>query len=152
MEDRAIVEPEDSGRKQQGRTAQAFTWLFENISEASKNGRALYFLLFGCLGYFTLAVLNTPDRSVVLNDAVKLPLLDIELPLTAFFVTAPIMALILFVFFQLYLNRLHGLVGAVREYAQTPRRRLYPWMLNIAEDPEPGFVGSLQKFVVTFSL
>ena len=37
-------------------------------------------------------------------------------------------------------------------YSLIGKRRLYPWMLNIAEDPEPGIIGKLQIMFVNFSL
>lgn len=139
--------PQGNGRPE------APQWLFDNISEASKNARKMYFVLLGFITYCSLAVLNTSDRELVLNDAVMLPLVSIELPLTAFLIAAPLLSLSVFLFFQLYLARLRGMIDTLRnDHAPVPKRRLYPWILNSAEDPEEGLTGWLQKLVVSVSL
>jgi len=128
-------------------------WLIENIAEASKNARKIYFLYIGFLAYCALTVVSTTDRQIILNDTARLPVLNVEVSLHGFFIFAPLIAIFVFAYLQLYVDRLRGLITDLRtNYAPVEKRRLYPWMLNIAEDAEPGFVGWLQKRAVEFSL
>jgi hypothetical protein len=128
-------------------------WLIENIAEASKNARKIYFLYMGLLAYCALTIVSTSDRQIILNETATLPILKLDVPLNGFFILAPLIAILVFIYFQLYLYRLKGLIDDLRtNYASIEKRRLYPWMINIAEDPEPGAVGALQRIIVSFSL
>lgn len=128
-------------------------WLIENIAEASKNARKIYLLYMGILAYCALTVVSTTDRQIILNETASLPFFKLEVSLNGFFILAPLIAIIVFIYFQLYLHRLKGLINDLRtNYASIEKRRLYPWMVNIAEDPEPGFIGKLQGMIVKFSL
>ncbi len=128
-------------------------WLIENIAEASKNARKIYFLYLGFLAYCALTVISTSDRQIILNETATLPILKIEVSLNGFFLLGPLIAILVFVYFQLYLHRLKCLVDDLRtNYTSIGKGRLYPWMINIAEDPDPGPVGTLQRIIVAFSV
>jgi len=128
-------------------------WLVENIAEASKNARKIYLLYITFLAYCALSVAGTSDRQIILNESIRLPLMNADVSAIGFFLVAPLMAILLFVYLQLYLSRIHGLITDLRtSYAPIEKRRLYPWLLNIAEDPEPGFIGKLQRGIAQCSL
>ncbi|KKL59216.1 hypothetical protein LCGC14_2217560, partial [marine sediment metagenome] len=128
-------------------------WLFNNIAEASKNARSIYLLYLGFVSYCLLTAFGTTDRQIFLNEQVSLPIIKVDVSLYGFFIVAPIIAIFIFLYLQLYLGRLKGLLSDLREnYAPLEKRRLYPWMLNIADDPEPGFMGWLQRSIVILSL
>jgi hypothetical protein len=128
-------------------------WLIENIAEASKNARKIYFVYIGFLVYCAASIIGTSDRQIILNEAVRLPIIRMEVPLNAFFLSAPLIAIFLFVYFQLYLHKIKGLIGDLRaNYAPAEKRRLYPWILNIADDPEPGVIGKVQTAIAKFSI
>ena len=140
---------EDSSKQARG---EAPEWIIENIAEASKNARNIFFIYASFLAYCVLTVVSTTDRRIILNETAKLPIINVEVSLTGFFITAPLVAIIVFVYFQLYINRIRGLVGYLHEnYGSIERRRLYPWLLNIADDPEPGLVGKAQIWIVKIS-
>jgi uncharacterized protein YjbI with pentapeptide repeats/MFS family permease len=129
------------------------TWLIENIAEASKNARKIYFLYIGFLAYFGLTVFGTSDRQIILNETASLPFFGLEVSLNGFFIIAPLIAILVFVYLQLYLYRLKASIDDLRfNYASVEKRRLYPWMINIAEDPDPGFIGKLQVIMVKLSV
>lgn len=129
------------------------SWYIENISEASKNARQLYFMYVGFLAYCVLTVFGTSDRQMIFNDTTRLPIVNLDVSLNGFFILAPLLAISIFVYFQLYLYRIKGLSTDLRKACGTlPKRRLYPWMVNIAEDPDEGLIGKLQILVVKFSL
>ena len=128
-------------------------WLINNIAEASKNAKGIYFLYMGFLAFCSLTVVSTTDRRFILNESTKLPIVGVEVPLLGFFIIAPALVILIFVYFQLYLHRLKGLIEDLRtHYAPIGKRRLYPWMINIAEEPEEGLIGRLQIWIVKFSL
>jgi hypothetical protein len=65
---------------------------------------------------------------------VQLPVLNSTVSVEALFLLAPIFALLVFVYLQLYLQRLKGLIHQLRAvYAQVEPRQLYPWVLTIAD-------------------
>jgi hypothetical protein len=128
-------------------------WLIENIAEASKNARKIYLIYVGFLAYCALTVVSTTDRQIILNDTARLPLLNVEVPLIGFFIIAPLLTIFVFIYFQLYLDRVNRLILDLRtNYLPVEKRRLYPWLLNFAEDPDPGLTGILQNVIVRFSL
>jgi uncharacterized protein YjbI with pentapeptide repeats len=128
-------------------------WLLENITEASKIASKIYLIYVGFLAYSALTVVSTTDRQIILNSTARLPLVNVEVSLNGFFIVAPLIAIFVFFYFQLYLHRIKGLINDLRvNYAPTEKRRLYPWLINIAEDPEPGIIGMLQKVIVRFSV
>ena len=128
-------------------------WLVENIAEVSRNARSIYILYLSFLAYCALTVFSTSDRQVILNEGANLPIIGVDVPFNIFIFAAPALAVFVFCYLQLYLQRLKSLRTDLQEnYALTDSKRLYPWMLNIAEDPEPGSVGKLQRVVVQISL
>jgi uncharacterized protein YjbI with pentapeptide repeats len=128
-------------------------WLIGNISEASKNARQIYFLYIGFLAYCVLTVFGTSDRQMIFNDTTRLPIVNLDVSLNGFFILAPLLAISIFIYFQLYLYRIKNLTTDLRKACGTlPKRRLYPWMINIAEDPDEGLIGKLQILVVKFSV
>lgn len=144
----STAKPSESTKK-----PKAPDWLLENIAEASKNARKIYFLYVGILGYCALTVVTTTDRQIILNDTVRLPFVNLNVWLSGFFIIAPLMAIFVFVYLQLYLSRLNRLITDLRaNYAPIKKGRLYPWMINFAEDPDEGFIGKLQILIVKFSL
>ena len=129
--------------------SQTQQWLIDNIAEASKRASKTYFLFLSFLAYCALTVVSTTDRQIILNEPVKLPIINVEIDLVGFFIVAPLLIIFIFIYFQLYLKRLTGLINDLRtNFASTRKRRLYPWLFNIAEDPEPGITGKLQVLII----
>lgn len=128
-------------------------WLFSNIAEAGKAASKIYTGFFGLLVYCALTVVSTNDRQILFDEPARLPLVNLGVPLIGFFVLSPVLMLVVFIYLQVYLHRIKGLITQLRtKYAPIEDRRLYPWMLTIAEEPEPGLIGRLQKGIVTASL
>lgn len=128
-------------------------WLIENIADASKNTRQLYLVYLGFLAYCIITAYGITDRQFAFNDSINLPILGLSVPLRQFFIYSPIIAFLLFLYIQVYLFRLQGLILDLRtNYASVTPRRLYPWIFNIFEDPEPGAIGIFQRHVAHFIL
>lgn len=127
--------------------------IIDNIKEASKNARQIYFLYIGILAYCAFTVVSTTDRQIILNAKVNLPIININVSLNGFFILCPLIAISIFVYFQLYLQILRGLITKLSDSnANNKKEHLYPWMLNVIDDPTVGFIGKLQKTFVSFSL
>lgn len=132
---------------------EAPSWLIETIAEASKNARTVYVLYVSFLAYCALTAVSTTDRQIVLNEGASLPVIGVEVPFNVFIVAAPVLATFFFCYLQLYLQRLKSLRRKLRaDYPADNRKQIYPWMVNIAEDPEPGWTGNFQRGVVQISL
>ena len=141
--------PKAQGCGYQNVRRQAPDWLIDNITEASKNTRSLYFLYLGFLAYCVLTVFSTDDRRLIVGQFVKLPIVGLDVNLDGFFLFAPLIAILVFIYFQLYFYHLKSLIADLRTgYASVEKRRLYPWMLNMAEEPDSGIIGHVQVGIV----
>jgi hypothetical protein len=145
----------DSGVKDQsGQTPdEKSSWLLQNIADASQNTAQIYFLYIGALIYCALTVVSISDERLVLDQAVQLPLINLEVSCTGFFILAPLVLIFLFVYLQLYIARAKGLIVQLKASVhKLEKRRLYPWLLNIAESPDPNPIGWIQKAIAKLSL
>jgi hypothetical protein len=68
--------------------------------------------------------------------------------LDGFFIAAPLLIMLIFIYLQLYLVRLQTLIGKLEQ--KYDKLLLYPWMFNIAKFPDSGFVGRVQTKVIGF--
>lgn len=120
--------------------------------EASKHARRIYYLYIGFLTYCALTVVSTKDRQLVIpGEDVRLPIVDIEVSLEGFFIVAPIICIVVFVYYRLYSHRLRSLISQLTEETPFKAEKLYPWMVNIAHKPDSGFIGTLQSGAVSFT-
>ncbi|MEE9553551.1 MAG: pentapeptide repeat-containing protein [candidate division Zixibacteria bacterium] len=136
-----------------GNRPEAPDWLIENIAEASKNTRKIYLLYLGFLAYCALTVFGTNDRTLILNEPAHLPIINVGVPLEGFFIVAPLMAIFTFVYLQLNLQNLNKLkLELWKDHPHIKKERLYPWLINVVDDPAKGAMGNIQLYVVSFSL
>lgn len=90
--------------------------LIDNIDETSKNTRSIYLIYLGFLFYCALTVVSTTDRQLILNnEKINLPAIGLQVPVKGFFFVAPLSALIVFGYFQLYQLHLKGLVDELKK-------------------------------------
>lgn len=118
------------------------------IAETARQVRGRFTIYVIVLGYGVFAVTTPSDRQIIFNEAVTLPFLEMEVSLWSFFIAVPLLSLVLFVHIQMYLQRLRRLVGDVMERDDADPRRLYPWLATMQADPEPGLMGTLQRWYV----
>jgi len=128
--------------------------LINNIAEASKNARNIYLLYIGLLAYCALTVASTSDQRIILNEPARLPVISLDVSLDGFFILAPILAIFIFVYFQLYLLNLKRLLDDLRTNYRPIKesQQIYPWMLNFVSEVGSGFVARVQRLIVNFSL
>ena len=132
---------------------EAPAWLLENITEASKNASSVYFVYLGLLAYCALTVFSTNDRRLIIGRNVTLPIVNLEVDLDGFFLAVPLITILVFIYFQIYIYRLKNLLIDLKtKYAPVGRGGLYPWILNIAEEPDPGIIGKAQVAIVKLTV
>ena len=143
-----VTKPTDDKQK-----PKAPDWLIENIAEASKNARKIYFLYIGFLAYCALTVVSTSDRQIILNETVSLPILRLDVSLNVFFILTPLIAIFVFSYLQLYLSTRKDLINSLkRDFPSIGGEYLYPWILVVLDYPKQGLIGKLQSAIVKFSL
>jgi len=121
--------------------------LENNLDEASKSTRGIFYLYLGALAYCFLTVVETSDRQLLLGDRTQLPIVNIQVPLYGFFLMAPLLLVFYFAYFQFYLLKMKDLKDELKKSGGLERLNVNPWMIHLAEDSDPGFIGWLQKSV-----
>lgn len=108
--------------------------VLEVITETSKNARKIFLaMLLGCV-YSWLTIASTTDANLLTNSASSpLPIIGTTVPISWFYLAAPLMLVGLYLYFHLYLQRLwKGLASlpAIFEDGKQLDERAYPWLLN----------------------
>jgi uncharacterized protein YjbI with pentapeptide repeats len=128
-------------------------WFFENIAELSQNARTIHTVYVGFLAYCILTILSTPDRKIIFDEEARLPIINLDVPFSAFVLAAPLVAVFVFIYFQLHVQVLKATIHRVQTgYTPLEKGRLYPWMINLAEEPESDLLGKIQRAIAGFSL
>jgi hypothetical protein len=91
-------------------------WLVDNLVEASKNARSIFYLYLGFSAYLLLTVVGTTNKQLLIGDKAQLPIINMQIPLIGFFVTAPMLLIVIFAYFQLYLLRIQSLRGDLHNF------------------------------------
>jgi hypothetical protein len=127
-------------------------WLISNIADLSKQASTLHTIFVLFLVYCGLTILGTTDRRIILEEQARLPIVDLTVSYTAFVSVAPLIALSLFLYFQLHLQGLKRLIDNLRiNYAATEMSKIYPWLIaSTIEDS--GGIGLLHKLIAAISL
>ena len=104
------------------------------VEETSKNARKIFLsMLLGC-AYSWLTIATTTDVNLLTNTAASpLPIIGTNIPIAWFYVAAPLILMLLYVYFHFYLQRLwEGLAGLPAIFPDGKRldQRAYPWLLN----------------------
>jgi len=132
----------------------------KNLDRASDNSARAYLIYLGFILYSLLTIAGTTDEQIVLKHAgVNLPIINVEIALSAFFIVAPLMMLGVFLYLMIAINRLHYLEKKLRTYESaesagvTIPRRIYPWWaLVIFDDSESEELKRLQRWLGIISI
>jgi len=136
------------------------------VVDAAGVGYGLWFSYLFALLYFAIAAGAVTHRDLLLESPVKLPFLNVELPLKAFFILGPIVFLVVHAYVLLHFLLLAGKVGAFHAELQNQvpadekraqlRRQLpsniFVQFLAGPRQVRTGIVGFLLKTVATISL
>src|ERR1043166_3115317 len=82
------------------------------VVDAAAVGAGLWFSYLFVLLYLLIAVGSVTHRNLLYESPVKLPFLNVDLPLTGFFVLGPLLFLIVHAYVLLHFALLAGKVGA----------------------------------------
>jgi hypothetical protein len=88
--------------------------LRDAVIDAAGVGAGLWLSYLFVLFYFAIAAGAVTHRDLLLENPVKLPFLNIELPLKAFFVLGPLVFFIVHAYVLLHFVLLTGKIGAFR--------------------------------------
>ena len=136
------------------------------VVDAASVGAGLWLSYLFALFYFAVAAGAVTHRDLFLESPVRLPFLNIDLPLKAFFILGPLVFLIVHAYVLLHFVLLADKIGAFHtelqeqisyEDAQAPLRRQLPsniFVQFLSGPPEVrhGIVGFLLKLVAWISL
>lgn len=131
---------------------EAPSWLISNIADLSRQASTLHTIFILFLVYCGLTILGTTDRRIILEEQARLPIVDLTVSYTAFVSVAPLIALSLFLYFQLHLQGLKRLINNLRiNYAATEMSKIYPWLI-VSTTEDSGGIGLLHKLIAAISL
>jgi uncharacterized protein YjbI with pentapeptide repeats len=104
------------------------------VDEGSKNSRKLFVtMLLACL-YCWLTISSTTDTALILGSAsLALPIVQTPIPVVAFFVAAPILLLVIYLYLQFSLQSLwesFASLPAIFPDGRPLHERAYPWFMN----------------------
>jgi hypothetical protein len=155
-------------RKTEGFSAKAtdLDALRTAVVDAAGVGYGLWFSYLFALLYFAIAAGAVTHRDLLLEAPVKLPFLNVELPLKAFFILGPVVFLVVHAYVLLHFVLLAGKVGAFHSELQRQipedekraqlRRQLpsniFVQFLAGPREVREGIVGFLLKSVAAISL
>jgi uncharacterized protein YjbI with pentapeptide repeats len=136
------------------------------VVDAAGVGYGLWFSYLFALLYFAIAAGAVTHRDLLLESPVKLPFLNVELPLKAFFILGPLVFLVVHAYVLLHFLLLAGKVGAFHAELQKQvsgdekraqlRRQLpsniFVQFLAGPREVREGIVGFLLKSVAGISL
>jgi len=140
--------------------------LRDAVVDAAGVGAGLWFSYLFVLFYFAIAAGAVTHRDLLLENPVKLPFLNVELPLKAFFVLGPLVFLIVHAYVLLHFVLLAGKVGALQAELQVQiagdesrarlRRQLpsniFAQSLAGPHEVRTGIIGFLLRLIIQISL
>lgn len=106
-----------------------------HIAEVSRSARTTWLGLLGLLAFVGITLLSHEDADFFAqNAATQLPLINITVPVEAFFLTAPVLVAAIYAYFHLYLITLwQGLAEAPPMINGRPlTSRVFPWLISYA--------------------
>jgi hypothetical protein len=81
----AKIKPVDDALNRSDADAAPHLWLIDSIKEASLNTRRLFIIYLTYLFYSAVAIAGTSDKQIVFNEKVRLPVIDVLVPIDQFF-------------------------------------------------------------------
>jgi len=140
--------------------------LRDAVVDAASVGAGLWLSYLFALFYFAIAAGAVTHRDLLLESPVKLPFLNVELPLKSFFILAPLVFLIVHAYVLLHFVLLAGKIGAFHlelqaqisgDDARARLRRQLPSNIFVQSLAGPlevrtGTIGFLLRLIIEISL
>jgi uncharacterized protein YjbI with pentapeptide repeats len=106
----------------------------EHVAETAKTAGTVFLSMLGACAYAWLTIAETRDAQLLANSgAVKLPIIDTQIPIVWFYCVMPMLLFGLYIYFHFYLQHLwEGLADlpAVFPDGRSLHQRVHPWLLN----------------------
>ena len=104
------------------------------VEEASKNAKRIFLWMQLASAYCWLTVYTTTDAGLLTNSpSSTLPVIGSNVPIVGFYWVVPILLVVFYIYFHLYLQRLWevlALMPAVFQDGRTLDKAVYPWMIT----------------------
>lgn len=122
-----------------------------NIQLAFRHAKSIYFLYLVFLAYCLLTVAGIEDIQLVLPwERARLPILNIEVSILGFLFAAPVITVIIFVYFILILIQIQNVTNLTGD--EIFIRTLFPGGLSAPKDSKPDTPLLLQRFIILLLL
>ena len=122
-----------------------------NIQLAFRHAKSIYFLYLAFLVYCLLTVAGIEDIQLVLPwERAHLPILNIDVSILGFLFAAPVITVIIFVYFILILIQIQNATNLTGD--EVFIRTLFPGALSAPKDSKPDTPLLLQKFIILLLL
>jgi len=104
------------------------------IKDASDQAKTLFIALIAACAFSWLTIGATRDASLLSNSSTTpLPIINVPLPIDNFYMVAPVLLLIAFLYFHLSLQRLWEQLADLPAFfpdGNAADKRIYPWLLS----------------------
>jgi len=104
------------------------------VDKASENAKTLLISILGACVYSWLTIGTTTDSRLITNStASPLPIVQTEIPIVGFYFAAPLLVIGLYVYLNIYLQRLYEVLAdlpAVLPDGRSLDKVVHPWLLN----------------------
>ncbi|MEX3937676.1 pentapeptide repeat-containing protein [Paraburkholderia phymatum] len=125
---RVWTERENKKTAIQKSAEEAIRPMLESANSASSRVAVLHITLMITCSYLLIVTLSTTDLNLLIGGGIRLPVVDVEVPITAFFVLAPLLVILVHFNFllqlQLLSRKLFVFDKTVQEYTQRFRTKL----------------------------
>ena len=105
-----------------------------SVEEISINARRIFFVLLLACVYCWLTIATTADVKLITNSITsRLPIIETEMSIVPFYFSAPLVLLIVYIYFHIYLHRLWkalAMLPARFPDGRTLDEQAYPWLVN----------------------
>lgn len=153
LPEESVINHPSSQNTTSAKRRKAPAWSLGHISELSQTARTIHTVYVGFLIYCGLTIFSTSDRRLILDEAAHLPIISLDVSFSAFVIIGPLIAVILFVYFQLHLQVLKNSIDRLKsKHGPIEKGQLFPWMITMAEESETGRLGTIQRIMVKLSL
>ncbi len=104
------------------------------LNEGIKNTKKLFHLmLFLCL-YSYISIAGIRDVNLIINSALKLPVINAEIPISKFYILVPLLLMGVYTYFHFYLQKVwEGITSlpAIFPDGESLDKKLHPWLLLV---------------------
>lgn len=131
-----------------------FEDVLKSVEDTSKNARVIYFSVLVLCAFALLTVATTTDAQLLADSIrLKLPIVNVEVSVSLFYLAAPLIGLLIYFYLHMYLEHLWNLIARLPSTftdGSPLQEKVYPWMLNLLvehwqADPPKGLSNRLKR-------